>query len=84
MVLVMTVEPGLGGQPLIPETIEKIKTIKEYIKEENLDTFIEVDGGINIETISKVKQAGADIFVVGTAVISAENPKEVIGELKKR
>ena len=83
LVLVMTVEPGLGGQQLIPETIQKVKKLKQYIEEENLDTFIEVDGGINLETIEQVKQAGADIFVVGTAIVNAENPGEIIKQLKK-
>lgn len=82
LVLVMTVEPGLGGQGLIPETIDKVKKLKQYIKRENLDTFIEVDGGINLDTIEKVKQAGADIFVVGTAIVNAEAPADVIKRLK--
>lgn len=84
LVLVMTVEPGLGGQPIIPETIEKIKKLKQYIEEENLDTFIEVDGGINLETIGKLKQAGAEIFVVGSAIVNADDPVELIKELKKK
>jgi len=83
MVLIMTVEPGLGGQKLIPETIEKVKELKKYIEDNNLDTFIEVDGGINLDTIEEVKIAGADIFVAGTAIINAEKPNEIIKEFKK-
>jgi len=83
LVLVMTVEPGKGGQKLIPETVEKVKVLKQYIEENNLDTYIEVDGGINPETVELVKEAGADIIVAGSAIISAENYKEVIEELKK-
>lgn len=83
LVLVMTVEPGKGGQKLIPETVEKIKVLKQYIEANNLDTYIEVDGGINPETVSLVKEAGADIIVAGSAIISAENYKEVIDVLKK-
>jgi len=82
MCLVMTVEPGKGGQKLIPETIEKIKEIKEYIKENNLDAYIEADGGINKETIKAVKEAGTDIIVAGSAIISAEDYKKAIEELK--
>lgn len=82
LVLVMTVEPGKGGQKLIPETVEKVKVLKQYIEENNLDTYIEVDGGINPETVSIVKEAGADIIVAGSAIISAENYKEVIDTLK--
>lgn len=83
LVLIMTVEPGQGGQKLIPETVEKIKVLKQYIEENNLDTYIEVDGGINPETASLVKEVGADIIVAGSAIISAENYKEVIEQLKK-
>ena len=79
MVLVMTVEPGFGGQKLIPETIEKIKELRKLRPE--LD--IEVDGGINLETAKLVKKAGANILVAGTAVFKAENKKEVIEELRK-
>lgn len=80
--LVMTVEPGKGGQKLIPETVEKVSKLKQYIENNNLDTFIEVDGGINIETVDKVKEAGADILVAGSAIISANDYKEAISKLK--
>lgn len=83
LVLVMTVEPGKGGQKLIPETVQKIKELKQYIDENNLDTYIQVDGGINPETVNTVKEAGADIIVAGSAIISAENYKEAIDKLKK-
>lgn len=81
--LVMTVEPGKGGQKLIPETVDKVRTLKKYIEENKLDTYIEVDGGINPETVNLVKEAGADIIVAGSAIISAENYKDVINELKR-
>lgn len=80
--LVMTVEPGKGGQKLIPETVEKVSKLKQYIENNNLDTFIEVDGGINIETVDKVKEGGADILVAGSAIISANDYKEAISKLK--
>ena len=82
MVLVMTVEPGKGGQKLIPETIEKTKELKKYLKENNLDTYIEVDGGVNKDTINMVKEAGVDIAVAGSSIISANNYKQAINELK--
>lgn len=82
MVLIMTVEPGKGGQKLIPETLQKIKELKKYILENNLDTYIEVDGGVNKDTISMVKEAGIDIAVAGSAVISAKDFKQAIKELK--
>lgn len=83
MVLIMTVEPGKGGQKLIPETLEKTKKLKEYLQENNLDTYIEVDGGINKDTINLAKEAGIDIAVAGSAIISAENFKSTIEELKE-
>lgn len=82
MVLIMTVEPGKGGQKLIPETLQKVKELKKYILENNLDTYIEVDGGVNKDTISMVKEAGIDIAVAGSAIISAKDFKQAIKELK--
>ena len=83
MVLVMTVEPGKGGQKLIPETISKVEKLKQYIEAENMDVYIEADGGINLETIKPLKQAGIDIAVVGNAVIMAEDYGEMIMGLKR-
>lgn len=82
MILIMTVEPGKGGQKLIPETLEKVKELKKYISENNLDTYIEVDGGVNKETINMVKESSVDIAVAGSAIISAEDFKEAIASLK--
>ena len=83
LLLVMTVEPGKGGQGMIPETVEKVKDLKEHIEKNNLDTYIEVDGGVNRETIHLVKDAGSDIVVSGSAIINAEDFKEIISVLKK-
>lgn len=83
MVLIMTVEPGKGGQKLIPQTVEKVRELKKYIEENELDTYIEVDGGVNKETVDLVKEAGVDIAVAGSSIISAKNFKEAIKELKK-
>ena len=82
-ILVMTVEPGKGGQKLIPETLRKIKILKEYIREKNLDTYIEADGGINLETIEELKDAGIDIAVVGTGLLKTENYAETVRKLKE-
>lgn len=82
MVLVMTVEPGKGGQKLIPETLTKVKELKKYIDDNNLDTYIEVDGGINKNTINEAKKTGIDIAVAGSAIISSDNFKNAITELK--
>lgn len=82
MVLVMTVVPGKGGQKLIPETLEKVKELKEYIDENNIDIDIEVDGGINAETASLAQEAGANILVAGNYLITAENIGEAVAKLK--
>ncbi len=83
LVLVMTVEPGLGGQKLLPETIKKIEEINYYREKNNIDFEIEVDGGINLETSSLVKNAGADILVAGSAILQSKDYKQMIADLKK-
>lgn len=82
MVLVMTVEPGYGGQKLIPETIEKVSKLKEYINNEELDTYIQVDGGINEENVKELIKAGAEILVAGNAIIKSEDYKQTVEKLK--
>lgn len=84
MILVMTVEPGLGGQTLIKETIKKIEELNKYREENNIDIDIEADGGINDNTIKLVREAGADIAVVGSYIINAKDYKEKIEELKNK
>ncbi len=82
MVLVMTVEPGKGGQAFIEETLNKIRDLKTYIDENNLDLDIEVDGGINDKTAKDVIESGANILVAGSYILNSENPKEAIKLLK--
>lgn len=84
LILIMTVEPGYGGQKLIPETINKVKQIKEYISENNIDIDIdiEVDGGINLENKDILKEAGANIIVAGSAIINTKDFKETIKSIK--
>lgn len=82
MILVMTVEPGKGGQKLIPECLEKASKLKEYIEANNLDTYVEIDGGVNKETIEDVRKSNIDIAVAGSAIINADDFKEAIKELK--
>lgn len=83
LVLVMTVEPGEGGQTLISETIQKIAELNQYREQNKLEFDIEVDGGINTENVHLLKQAGADIIVSGSAIVKSENFKEVVEELKR-
>lgn len=82
MVLVMTVEPGKGGQKLIPETIDKVQELKSYIEENNIEIDIEVDGGINSENAQELQEKGANILVVGTSIINSEDYTDTINELK--
>ncbi len=82
-VLIMTVEPGKGGQNLIPQTLEKVKALKEFIRKENIDIDIEVDGGINEKTAREAKKAGANVLVAGTAITKAEDYKKIVEELKR-
>ena len=79
MVLVMTVEPGFGGQSFMESTMSKIKKLRSI----NKDIDIEVDGGINADTIKIASKAGANVFVAGSAVFKSENPEETINLLKK-
>ena len=82
MCLIMTVEPGKGGQTLITDMISKISTLKQYIDSNNLEIDIEVDGGINLKTAQRVKDAGANILVAGTAILAATDYSVIIDELK--
>ena len=83
MCLVMTVEPGKGGQTYLKDMTAKINKLKKYIDENNLENDIEVDGGINLRTAPEVKKAGANILVAGTAILMANNYGEIIKELKE-
>ena len=83
IVLVMTVEPGEGGQALIPETIEKIKELSDYIKQNGYDTIVEADGGINIENVDQLKEAGTEILVVGTGLLKSDDYARTMKELKQ-
>lgn len=77
-VLVMTVNPGFGGQAFIDSMISKIKTLRAQIDKRGLAVELEVDGGINVETIGKVARAGADVFVAGSAVFSTPDYGETL------
>lgn len=85
MVLIMTVNPGMGGQKLIPYTLDKVRDIKKFIDKNGLKTDIEVDGGVNFETMESVLNAGANIIVAGSAVFEGdieENTKRMLEIMK--
>ena len=79
--LIMSVNPGFGGQKFIPETVSKVSEAKKLIQEANTSTLIQVDGGVNIENCIALKHAGADVLVAGSAVFKAANPKGYIADL---
>ncbi len=81
MVLLMSVNPGFGGQSFIPNTLKKVKQLKELVSSSNSNALIEVDGGVNLETGKLLAEAGADILVAGNAVFSATDPIKMIEEL---
>ena len=78
LVLIMSVEPGFGGQKFMPEVLDKTRTLRKIINEKNLNVDVEIDGGINFDNCSKAKDAGANILVSGSTVF-----KENKGDLKK-
>ena len=84
MVLLMTVNPGFGGQKFIPGMIPKIKKLRKLIDESKLSIELEVDGGVNLENIGLVSQAGADVVVAGSAVFKSADCRETVREMKKK
>ena len=82
-VLVMTVNPGYGGQKFIASMMNKVRVLHDWIEERALDVDLEIDGGVGPETIGRCAEAGANVFVAGTAVFGAEDYAGAIGELRK-
>lgn len=82
LVVIMSVNPGFGGQKFIYRTLEKIRTLKEEIITRNLDTLIEIDGGVGLHNAEKILEAGADVLVAGSAVFKSEDPTLTIERLK--
>ena len=82
MVLVMSVNPGFGGQKFIEHSVEKVKELRELIERTGSKALIEVDGGVNLETGARLIAAGADALVAGNAIFAAENPEGMIHAMK--
>ena len=82
MVLLMSVNPGFGGQKFIERTLDKVSCLKDMIVRRGLHTLIEVDGGVNLETGKRLVDAGADVLVAGNAVFADANPTELLHKLK--
>jgi ribulose-phosphate 3-epimerase len=81
-VLIMSVNPGFGGQAFIPNSIDKIRALRKIIKERELSTLIEIDGGVNEKNIEEISIAGADAFVAGSAIFGSQDYKKTINSLK--
>ena len=84
LILLMSVFPGFGGQKFIEETIEKIEAAKKLIEQQDHEIFLEVDGGINNETISRVSKAGANVFVAGSAIFGSSDYEQTIQSFRQK
>ncbi len=82
MILLMTVEPGFGGQKFLDVVVPKIRRTRDLIAKHGLDLWIEIDGGVSAETIERCAEAGADVFVAGSAVYAADDPNAMIEKLR--
>jgi len=81
--LVMSVEPGFGGQKFLPEVLDKVRTARRLVDRGELSVLVEIDGGINEDTIEQAAEAGVDCFVAGSAVYGADDPAVMVAELRK-
>ncbi|MBR0572718.1 MULTISPECIES: ribulose-phosphate 3-epimerase [Pasteurellaceae] len=84
VILLMSVNPGFGGQSFIPATLDKLKQVRKMIDESGFDIRLEVDGGVKINNIAEIAKAGADMFVAGSAIFDQPNYKTVIDEMRQQ
>lgn len=84
MILIMTVEPGFGGQKFLSNQMDKVRRLRDQITAKGLDTHIQVDGGVSPATAAQVAKAGADVLVAGSAVYGADNPAEAIAAIREQ
>ncbi len=82
MLLLMTVEPGFGGQAFLDLVVPKIRRARALLDRHGISTWLQVDGGVSLETIERCAEAGADVFVAGSAVFSAEDPDAMVESLR--
>ncbi|TCC17370.1 ribulose-phosphate 3-epimerase [Kribbella speibonae] len=82
MILIMTVEPGFGGQKFLDVCVPKIRRTRELLDKHGLDLWIEIDGGVSADTIERCAEAGADVFVAGSAVYAADDPNAMVEQLR--
>ncbi|MDH4159571.1 MAG: ribulose-phosphate 3-epimerase [Actinomycetota bacterium] len=84
MLLLMTVEPGFGGQPFLDVVLPKIRRARQLLRAADSAVWLQVDGGIDLDTVERAAAAGADVFVAGSAVYGADDPEAVVKELRQR
>ena len=82
MILLMSVNPGFGGQKFIPTVLNKLMKLRKIIDENNLDIRLEIDGGVKLDNISEISEAGADTFVAGSAIFSQNNYEKVVSDMR--
>lgn len=83
-VLIMSVNPGFGGQAFIPSSLDKIKALRQQIRDRGLSVLIEVDGGVNEKTIAEIASAGTDVFVAGSAIFGSKDYNKTIQSFRKK
>ena len=83
MILLMSINPGFGGQKFEEITYDRVRKLRKMIDDRGLDTLIEIDGGVNDKNLPKLKEAGANVFVAGSFVFNSDNPTDTIANLKK-
>jgi len=83
ILLIMTVEPGFGGQPFLPQVLAKLARARQIAQSQGLDIWLQVDGGVSESTIGACAEAGADVFVAGSAVFGADNPDAMVSHLRQ-
>ncbi|BBO87457.1 ribulose-phosphate 3-epimerase [Desulfosarcina ovata] len=81
-VVIMSVNPGFGGQTFIPSSLEKVAQLKAMIQQQELQTLIQIDGGVNVDTIARIARAGVDVFVAGSAIFGSDDYRQTITRLK--
>ena len=81
-ILIMSVNPGFGGQKFIPSTLDKVRAVKQRVLESGYDIRIEIDGGVKVDNIREIAEAGADMFVAGSAIFSKDDYRDVIDQMR--
>ncbi|MGV3066861.1 ribulose-phosphate 3-epimerase, partial [Proteus mirabilis] len=83
LILLMSVNPGFGGQSFIPKTLDKLRQVRKMIDDGGYDIRLEIDGGVKVDNIAEIAQAGADMFVAGSAIFNQPDYKQVIDNMRR-